>query len=92
MLSRYHLHSDTASVSSYKCEYIDSFKYDIDGTCHLQVFLEVCLVTMRLSTQRHGLKCVCAIELVSTSGDHMKKWCPQCPVLNSTLTIWCVED
>lgn len=52
MLSRYHLHPVIASVSSKKSEYFDSFKYDIDGTRNLQVFLEVDLVAIRPRTQR----------------------------------------
>lgn len=55
MLSRYHLHPVIASVSSDKSEYFDSFKYDIDGTRNLQVFLEVGLVAMRPSTQRRDI-------------------------------------
>lgn len=39
-------------MSSKKSEYFDSFKYDIDGTRNLQVFLEVDLVAIRPRTQR----------------------------------------
>lgn len=72
MLSRYHLHLVIASMSSNKSEYFDSFKYDIDGTCNLQVFLEVGLVAIRpiallLVEKRYRLKCVCTIESVLSS-------------------------
>lgn len=55
MLSRYHLHSDIVSMSSNKSEYFNSFMYDIDGTGNLQVFLEVCLITVRPNTQRRDI-------------------------------------
>ena len=59
MFSHSHLHSDMKLQclqieSEYFSEYLilGSFRYDVDSTHNIRVFLEVCLVTMRPSSQR----------------------------------------